>query len=141
MMYTIVAGIAPSATEGLGLWDYGNVVLGTKSDDSMYGDLASILNSDTSIGNDDYMADLDADNIIHRYNGEMSIMNVFNTYYYETSNGDKRAEEFLQNNKIADVENAIIERAGVETIEELNKKWPSSYNFINNLKQGNGVMK
>ena len=104
--------------------------LGSRNDGSMYGDLEAVLNDNTSFGNDDYMADLDADNIIHRLSTDASIIEVINLYYTETQNGDMRAAEFLKNNSDEKVEDVICKRAGVDSLQDLKKKWPDSYDLV-----------
>ena len=100
----------------------------------MYGDLEAVLNNNTSFGNDDYMADLDADNIIHRIDENTSLMEAINDYYKESNGGENRAAEFLENNEYAEVEGVILERAGVSSLEALKNKWEESYNSLVKLK-------
>lgn len=69
------------------------------------------------------MADLDADNIINRLSNNTPLPEVINAYYEEHPYGNGRAKEFLENNSIEDVQNAILNRAGISppnTLEVVN---------------------
>lgn len=130
----------PGVEEDWNFADGWNAFWGVEDDGSMYGDLGAVLNKNTSFGNDDYMADLDADNIIHRIDKNTSLMEAINDYYEETNGGETRAVEFLRNNDYNDVEDEITERAGVDSLKELKGKWLDSYNFLVRLKEeGMGV--
>ncbi len=130
----------PGVKEEISPVDNWNAFWGTKDEGSMYGDLEAVLNNNTSFGNDDYMADLDADNIIHRIDENTSLMEAINDYYKESNGGENRAAEFLENNEYAEVEGVILERAGVSSLEALKDKWEESYNFLVKLKnEGTGV--
>lgn len=124
----------PGVKEEISPADNWNAFWGTKDEGSMYGDLEAVLNNNTSFGNDDYMADLDADNIIHRIDENTSLMEAINDYYKESNGGENRAAEFLENNEYAEVEGVILERAGVSSLEALKNKWEESYNFLVKLK-------
>ncbi len=64
-----------------------------------YGDITDI-GSAPNLGNDDYIADLDSDNIYNRYkdNDSKSFIDVTNNYYSDVTNGStSRSAEFLGN--------------------------------------------
>lgn len=125
----------PGVEEDWNFADGWNAFWGVEDDGSMYGDLEAVLNKNTSFGNDDYMADLDADNIIHRIDKDTSLMEAINDYYEETNGGETRVVEFLENNDYVDVEDEITKRAGVDSLEKLKDKWLDSYNFLVRLKK------
>ncbi len=52
-------------------------------------------NGATSFGNDDYCADLDAENIYRLMLTNMSSVDAFNEYYSQIFSGANRAEIFL----------------------------------------------
>jgi len=104
-------------------------------------------NNKTSFGNDDYIADLDADNIAHRTQNGGTLLNNMNEYYQDLSDGNAdtlRTEEFLKNNSYEDVENAVFNRIsfndtnedGKKTLEDLkdNETYKDTYNFLKKLK-------
>ena len=126
----------PGVKIKIGAGDSWDAFWGNSNDGSMYGDLEAVLNDNTSFGKDDYMADLDADNIIHRLDTDASLVEVMNLYYEETKNGDMRAKEFLRNNSYEKVEDAIFNRAGVDSLQGLQEKWLDSYEFLKALKNG-----
>lgn len=125
----------PGVEEDWNFADGWSAFWGVEDDGSMYGDLEAVLNKNTSFGNDDYMADLDADNIIHRIDEDTSLMEAINDYYRESNGGETRAVEFLRNNDYNDVEDEITKRAGVDSLEKLKDKWLDSYNFLVRLKE------
>ena len=104
-------------------------------------------NNKTSFGNDDYIADLDADNIAHRTQSGGTLLNNMNEYYQGLSGGNAdtlRTEEFLKNNSYEDVETAVFDRIffydanedGKKTLEDLkdNETYKDTYNFLKKLK-------
>lgn len=81
-------------------------------------------NGSVSFGNDDYIANLDADNIAHRvdYGSGVTAMEAFNNYYDDMNNSNDadafRGNEFLQNNSYEDVEDVILNNLGCFTYED-----------------------
>jgi len=107
-------------------------------------------NNKTSFGNDDYIADLDADNIAHRtQNGKGgTLLNNMNEYYQDISSGDTdalRTKEFLKNNSYEDIEKSVFDRIsfkdenkdGKKTLEDLkeNETYKETYDFLKKLKK------
>ena len=108
-----------------------------------------------SFGNDDYKADLDADNIVNLYNNSSKdYLTVVNTYYNDIESGAlNRADEFIKNNKLDYIQNEILQASSyisettssfdpygypvVEFItpnmDELKNLNPVGYNFIKSL--------
>lgn len=63
-----------------------------------------------SFGNDDYMADLDAENIGHMIrNEEYSYINAVRDYYDRRLLEDNRAKVFLENNSLEDVKKLLYD--------------------------------
>ena len=104
-----------------------------------------------SFGQDDYIADLDADNIAHRVKskGGGTLLESMDAYYQDISKGTpdtKRTQEFLKNNPYEDVEKAIFDRIefkdanndGKKNLEDLkqDESYKETYDFLNKLKQG-----
>jgi len=105
-------------------------------------------NNKTSFGNDDYIADLDADNIAHRTQNGGTLLNNMNEYYQDLSAGNAdtlRTEEFLKNNSYEDIETAVFDRTsfndanedGKKTLEDLkdNETYKGTYDFLKKLKR------
>lgn len=74
----------------------------------------------TSFGNDDYIADLDADNIVNRTRNGEDLVICINDYYKKLQHGDEhvlRTSEFLQNHPYEEIENAIKSRCTLYTTQ------------------------
>jgi hypothetical protein len=102
--------------------------------------------ADPSFGPDDYIADLDAANIVSIMERRgLSLLDALNGYYGARPN---RAEAFLRyryesegsEDNYKEIEAKVFERAGVGTLDKLNKKWPDSYRFLVSLKNGSDEM-
>jgi hypothetical protein len=99
------------------------------------------------LGPDDYIADLDAVNImaIASKNPDESLVQLFNNYYTAGGIGADggRAEAFLENvGGYQYVWNEIFASAGMPQVDALRSgTWQDSYNFLQNLKAGNDIMK
>lgn len=101
---------------------------------------------ETSFKQDDYIADLDADNIANRVNDKTNLVDVMNQYYKNIAiDADKkRTEEFLANNSYEDVEKVILEKIGTKdnnrdgkvNIKDLNNddSYKDTYDFLKKLK-------
>lgn len=107
-------------------------------------------NNKVSFGRDDYIADLDADNIAHRVKEGTSLMESMNEYYQDIAKGKgnadtERAKEFLGNNPYEDVEKAIFDRIsfndadgnGKKELEDLkeNETYKETYDFWEKLQK------
>lgn len=69
-------------------------------------------NNKTSFGTDDYIADLDADNLAHRCLSGNNLLNSMQDYYTKLSTGntdEMRTKEFLKNNSFENVEKTIFD--------------------------------
>ena len=75
------------------------------------GDVTNQAFAKPSLGNDDYKADLDADNIVNLYNNSSKdYLTVVNTYYNDIESGAlNRADEFIKNNKLDYIQNEILQ--------------------------------
>lgn len=106
---------------------------------------------ETSFGNDDFLADLDADNISQRVAGGGNLLTGTNQYYEDISitEGDKgRITEFLKNNPYKKVEEKIFQKIfafdtnedGKKTAEDIknNIKYKETYEFLRRLQEYEG---
>ncbi len=100
----------------------------------------------TSFGMDDYIADLDADNIAYMTTNEKSLVEAMNEYYDELQKaGDEyRTEIFVKNNTFEEIEKAVLERLPVydnngdgnlnyKDLEKIDK-YKDTYDFLKRLK-------
>jgi len=101
--------------------------------------------SGTSLGPDDYTADLDADNIRRRMQEQnISFMQASADYYSELKdNPQLRPQEFLANHSYNNVQQAVFDAAGVQSLKELKTKdgWSDSYDFLMSLRNEDPVIK
>jgi len=98
----------------------------------------------TDFGPDDYIADLDAENIANRIisGSGVSVDQVISSYYEDLAKNEKiRVTEFLKHTSFETVKKAVLYRARVYSLPQLKRKWPDSWNFIVNLHFRNGTMK
>ena len=87
--------------------------------------------SGVSFGNDDYISDLDDDNISHMHKN--ILIDNINSYYSGISDS-KRKSEFLKNNPYKKIENIILVKLAKKNIEELKtKEFKSTYDFLKKL--------
>ncbi|MBP3487259.1 MAG: hypothetical protein J6K53_02570 [Roseburia sp.] len=102
----------------------------------------------TSFGTDDYIADLDADNLAHRCLTDNDLLSSMQDYYTNISNGNAdevRTREFLKNNSFEDVEKTIFDIIScndankdgfVNTIDlKENSVYSDTYDFLMKLKK------
>lgn len=122
-------------TEGWGSLNTRKDVIGWLGDATITTDA-----SGPSFGPDDYIADLDADNIYNRidYDNGVTAMDAFNDYYEDMANSgdsDFRGKEFLQNNSYETVEEAILDKLDI-SLEDLksNKDYSDTVEFLERLK-------
>lgn len=158
MLYTISTSLineeygAKAEWEGLDLIGMGWSDLATRQDiagwlgDAVYLG-ANLSNLKTAFGNDDFISDLDADNIIHRMSNGNDVIENITQYYKDIERGkadDIRIGEFLTNNKFEDVASAILLRIYVEdkngdeiySIDDIKNSsmYADTYNFLIRLK-------
>lgn len=118
------------------------------------------LGDKPSLGADDYIADLDAENITHMMQEEgLSFMQASNQYYSEVGKEYTRAEKFLENTELSYVIDQISIELGYsytynvdglypkielytdeEKIELIKKSSPDAYRFIKNLQNNNNAL-
>ena len=102
---------------------------------------ATITNSNglTSFGNDDYCADLDAENIYRAImsNNKRTIIDATNIYYDSLNSQNSRADVFLGYISIDDVKQKIFARFGIakenNPMNIIKNSYPDTYNFICSL--------
>ena len=120
------------------------------------GDTTNIAEVEPSIGNDDYKADLDSVNITSIMKKDnIGFIEASNKYYNNLENGTyNRAEEFKKNIPLNKVEDKIFEQLRVyyvdkdnrpvnkpSTIDDIQKNYPQTYNFIKSLENNKNDLK
>lgn len=77
-----------------------------------------------SFGMDDYIADLDADNIAHLITEDRSLVDAANEYYrgVEEEGLEYRTKTFVDNNTYEEIEKAVMERLRVRDVNGDKKK-------------------
>ena len=163
MMYTIAAGCVAEDAKGVEgnyppfpysvpLW--GGKTLWTNHDErrdctGWLGDATHVDDETnrTSLGPDDYTADLDADNIRRRMQDQnLSFMQASAEYYSELDDNPKlRTQEFKESHSYDSVQKVILLAAGVQSPDELIDEkhadtWIDSYNFLKSLQNDNSTM-
>ena len=111
-----------------------------------YGDAVIGLTGIPTFGADDYLADLDSENIVHimnTYGGNLK--DAICEYYYDLDNKNIfRCEMFLANTPLTVVESKIRSKFNVsenlDLLEIADKKGFAAYNFILNLQNMNEEM-
>ena len=120
--------------------------------DAVY--LGGGLGGSVSFGQDDWIADLDSDNLAHRMqsNSQCDLVDVMNDYYSQVSkekdSDEVRAQEFLRNNPYKEVENDVLDRLnwGSERYSQLRRlnlddlhrgsaAYKDTVNFLDRLKR------
>lgn len=98
-----------------------------------------------SFGQEDFIADLDADNIAHLITDDKSLVDAGNEYYdgLQKHGEEYRKQVFMENNTYKDVEASIMERIWVDdgnmdgkiNYEDLEdtEKYEGTYNFLKQL--------
>ena len=159
MLYTIAANIIEEEHGAVNDYQMTSVVNLDWSSKEERGDIAGwlgdavyrgkLIGGETSFGNDDYISDLDADNIVHRMdNAKGDMLTAMINYYNELDkeNADSiRTKEFLNNNGYENIEKKIFEkitvrdnqRDGKETMEDIkdNATYKDTYQFLYKLKE------
>ena len=120
------------------------------------GDTTNIAEVEPSIGNDDYKADLDSVNITSIMKKDnIGFIEASNKYYNNLENGTyNRAEEFKKNIPLNKVEDKIFEQLRIyyvdkdnrpvnkpSTIDDIQKNYPQTYNFIKSLENNKNDLK
>lgn len=97
------------------------------------GDATLTSNGTTSMGNDDYMADLDAENIFRRIDGGEKQVVALNNYYRLLTGQNTRATLFKSYLSYSTVENMILSKLG-KTLNQVKESCPDTYDFLMSLK-------
>ncbi|MDE7198895.1 MAG: hypothetical protein K2O15_08415, partial [Lachnospiraceae bacterium] len=107
----------------------------------------------TSFGMDDYIADLDADNIAYLVTEEKSLVDVANEYYgkLQEKGIGYRTELFVENNTYEEVEKAVMEKikigdangdGKVDRMDLLeDDAYLDTYKFLSRLKSSDEILK
>lgn len=97
---------------------------------------ATLINEEgiTSFGNDDYMADLDAENIFREINGDEASITAINSYYNSFSGGSSnRATIFKSHLSYSTVESKVLSELN-KTLDQVKTSYPDTYDFLMSLK-------
>lgn len=99
-----------------------------------FGDATLTNNGTTSFGNDDYMADLDAENIFRMVDSGTSSISAFNEYYNTLAIGPKnRATIFKTHLSYSTVESKVLSELK-KTLNDVKTSYPDTYDFLMSLK-------
>ncbi len=158
MMYTISAGLLDEGHDVENEWS--NVLVSYMQWDNMderkniagwLGDaIYKGTNNQVSFGEDDYISDLDADNIVHRIDKDGgTLVSNLTQYYRELSDADNtgknitRTSEFLKNNPYETIEATILKRIDREKLSDIENDttYADTYQFLKKLKAGEGEKK
>ena len=90
---------------------------------------------------DDYKADLDAENVVYIMKKEnISLEEAQCMYFNRINNGETRATIFKEHTSVDTVVSKICKRLGVNSLEEIKNSEPETYKFIMNLKNGSNEL-
>ncbi|MCD7776809.1 MAG: RICIN domain-containing protein [Firmicutes bacterium] len=98
-----------------------------------------IFDKSFAFKNDDYCADLDAENVYQRISSGSSIISSINTYYNKLSSGN-RASMFLDYMDYPTVQSKVTTYMGSD-ISSIKTKYPDTYNFLYSLYNKQNEMK
>lgn len=98
-------------------------------------------NGKVAFSPDDYMADLDADNVMNI----MKTQNISHSeaeaiYFKRFENGETRAEIFLSHTSLDFVISEVLSRLNINSLEELKTIEPEAYAFIVSLEHGSNEL-
>ena len=100
------------------------------------GDATLRENGTTTFKNDDYMADLDAENLFRVIDDEEDSITAINQYYDTLAEGSgNRATIFTQHLSYSTVEGMVLQRLD-RTIAQVQSAYPDTYDFLMSLKNG-----
>ena len=152
MLYTISANLKDKGDKVDNKW--GNILAPETGWDSeeerkdvagWLGDAVYDGDGKVSFGMDDYIADLDADNIAYMVTDEKSLVDVVNEYYSKLQEaGDEyRTEMFVKNNTYEEIESTIFDKISVKDSNgdgeinykdlQENDKYQDTYDFLKKL--------
>ena len=154
MLYTIAGGCVAEDADGLkddfppfphriGTGNMWKNHEGRKDYIGWLGDatFTGIENTGVSFGPEDYIADLDAENIRRRMQDKkQNYLQASAEYFNEMEeNNQLRTEEFKEHHPYEDVKNAVLEAAGVSSVDELiddwhKVVWSDAYDFLMSLR-------
>lgn len=97
------------------------------------GDATLLTDGTTVFGNDDYMADLDAENLFREIAEGYDSITAINTYYETLAAGDNRAIIFKTYLNYSIVENLVLSELD-KTLNQIKVLYPDTYDFLMSLK-------
>lgn len=156
MLYTISAGLIDEGNEVDNKWtNIGALYMSWKNKEERV-DIAGWLgdaiytgdNDKVSFANDDFISDLDADNIIHRMSNGKTLIDNMTQYYKDSSKSDAddvRISEFLSNNSYESILSSVLLRIdvadvnkdGVYSLDDVKNSdtYADTYKFLIRLKE------
>lgn len=90
----------------------------------------------TSFENDDYIADIDADNIVHRTRNGTPLANSVIEYYSSINKDDNdysRTKEFLKNHTYEEIEEKVIDSIRFSRPIVSNEPYAETYHYGNSI--------
>ena len=101
------------------------------------GDATLTTNGTTSFNNDDYMADLDAENLFREIDAGDDSITAINAYYkaIAVSISNNRATIFKTHLSYSTVESKVLSELG-KTLDQVKSSYPDTYDFLMSLKDG-----
>lgn len=97
------------------------------------GDAALLQNGTTHLGNADYTADLDAENLYRMVNSGNTSIYSFNTYYKRIDSGTtNRAVAFKSYLGYTNVESLVLSKLN-KSLEQVRNQYPDTYDFLRSL--------
>lgn len=156
MLYTISAGLIDEGKEVDNKWtNIGALYMSWENKEErvdITGWLGDAIytgdNDKVSFANDDFISDLDADNMIHRMSNGKTLIDNMTQYYKDVSIGvddDVRINEFLLNNSYENVLSSILDRIdvkdvnkdGIYNLEDIKDSdtYADTYKFLVRLKE------
>lgn len=98
-------------------------------------------NGKVAFSPDDYMADLDADNVMNIMKAQnISHSEAEAIYFKRLENGETRAEIFLSHTSLDFVISEVLSRLNINSLEELKTIEPEAYAFIVSLEHGSNEL-
>lgn len=97
-----------------------------------FGDATLTNDGKTSFGNDDYMADLDAENLFRDIDGGEDSITAINAYYKSLNGSSTRATIFQTHLSYSIVESMVLSELE-KTLDEMKSAYPDTYDFLMSL--------
>lgn len=118
-----------------------NAYTGMSDEDVSYlagwlGDAALTPTGTTVMKDDDYCADLDAENVYRCIIQGRKSINALNIYYSELSHKGNRANKFISYISLDTVKEKTFNKLKTDDLNIISSKYPDTYNFLKSLENG-----